>query len=185
MIPIDETERQSRTFFRQLASESDRGAALIGCSLLEDDLEQLLRSAMSRSADQKRVDSLFSGFAPLATFSAKISVCYALGLIDETLFHDLEIIRKIRNRFAHDPTNKEFFDAAVFQQLSTIRCTYPIGTSDYAGATLDDLKSAVLEYHPADGQEPQMIEMSSAKSKFHLSVYLLSGQIRRRHAPKA
>ncbi len=185
MYPIDEEERQTRGFFRQLASESDRGAALIGSSLLEDDLEQLLRSAMSPVADPKRVDSLFSGFAPLATFSAKISICYALGLIDENLFHDLEIIRKIRNRFAHDPTNKEFFDTSVFQQLSTIRCTYPIGTSDYAGATVDDLKQAILEYHPNDGQKPEMIEMSSAKSKFHLSVYLLSGQIRRRPATKA
>jgi DNA-binding MltR family transcriptional regulator len=139
---------------------------------------------MSPTADHKRVDSLFAGFAPLATLSAKISICYAFGLIDENLLHDLDVIRKIRNRFAHDPTNKEFFDASVFQQLSTLRCTYPVGTSDYAGATVAELKEAVLEYHPADGQEPEMIEMSSAKSKFHLSVYLLSGQLRRRQAPK-
>src|SRR5262245_31102508 len=36
---------------------------------------------------------------------AKIALCHAFGLIDEEMFTDLEIIRKIRNRFAHEYDN--------------------------------------------------------------------------------
>jgi DNA-binding MltR family transcriptional regulator len=120
MFGVDEAEKQRRVIFRQLASESDRGAALIGCSLLEEDLDQLLRSKMSPNAEAKQIDGLFSGFGPLATFSAKIAICHAFGFIDGDLFHDLEVIRKIRNKFAHEYTTKEFFDDATFQQLCTI-----------------------------------------------------------------
>jgi len=132
---------------------------------------------MAPAASKKQIDGLFSTYAPLATFSAKISICFAFGFIDEPTFRDLEVIRKIRNRFAHDYDSREFFDAATFQQLCTIDCTYLIGTPDYAGATVDDLKQAVLEFHPADGQEPEMVAISGAKSKFLLSVYLLSGRL--------
>ena len=47
MIHVDQAEKERRSVFRQLAAESDRGAALVGCSVLEESLEQLLRSRMS------------------------------------------------------------------------------------------------------------------------------------------
>jgi DNA-binding MltR family transcriptional regulator len=151
---------------------------MVGCSLLEESLEQLLRSRMSKAADPKHVNHLFSGYAPLATFSAKSSLCYAFGFIDERTFRDLEIIRKIRNRFAHEHANKEFFDSATFNQLCAIQCTYPIGTPDYAGASVSDLKREILDFHPADDQEPASIEMSGARAKFLLSVQVLCSRIR-------
>jgi DNA-binding MltR family transcriptional regulator len=178
VTPADKLETERRSVFRQLAVESDRGAAIVGCSLLEDSLEQLLRSRMSKSADARHVDRLFSGYAPLATFSAKSALCYALGLIDESIFQDLDIMRKIRNRFAHEHSSKEFFDDETFRQLCAIQCTYPIGTPDYAGARVADLKQEVLEFHPADDQEPVSIELSGARAKFLLSVQLLFDRIR-------
>jgi hypothetical protein len=45
---------------------------------------------------------LLTGFnAPLGTFSSRIKASYALGLINEEQFRDLEYLRKIRNEFAH------------------------------------------------------------------------------------
>src|SRR5258706_4493647 len=102
----DEVQKDRRPLLRQLGIESDRGCAIVGCSLLEEDLELLLRARMSPIANAKHIDSLFHGYAPLASFAGKIALCYAFGFIDEQMFTDLEIIRKIRNRFAHQYDNQ-------------------------------------------------------------------------------
>ena len=46
------------------------------------------------------VDQLFTGMNPLSTFSARIRIAYALGLVTEDEYHDLKIIKDVRNRFA-------------------------------------------------------------------------------------
>lgn len=162
---------------RQMATESDRGCAIIGCSLLEEHLGKILRAKMARCADGKQVEALFEGYGPLSTFSAKIAVCHAFGFIDDKLRHDLDIVRRIRNKFAHEYGKREFFDNDTFQQLSGIRCSYPLGTLDMPGATLDGLKATILEFSPSDGKEPKDIEVSAAKGKFLFTVLLLSQRL--------
>jgi mannitol operon repressor len=45
---------------------------------------------------------LTKGFnAPLGTFSARIAACHAMGLISEAEFKECQILRKVRNEFAH------------------------------------------------------------------------------------
>lgn len=80
--------------------ESDRGCVLIAGSMLEAALEVALRSRIVVLAP-KVIDSIFGYEAPLGTFSAKISVAYAFGLIDSDINDDLTRIRLIRNAFAH------------------------------------------------------------------------------------
>ena len=38
----------------------------------------------------------------MGSFSNKISLSYSLGLIDKIINDDLNLVRKIRNKFAHD-----------------------------------------------------------------------------------
>jgi mannitol operon repressor len=45
---------------------------------------------------------LVEGFnAPLGTMSTRTAAAYSLGLIHEREFKELEILRRVRNRFAH------------------------------------------------------------------------------------
>jgi DNA-binding MltR family transcriptional regulator len=83
----------------ELEKESDRGVALIGAAYLDEVLEQLLRAVL---VDRKKhVDDLLGCERPLASFSARISMAYCLGLLDQDFYDDLQLIRKIRNDFAH------------------------------------------------------------------------------------
>nr|WP_249811392.1 MltR family transcriptional regulator [Bradyrhizobium sp. 197] len=51
----------------------------------------------------KHAEDLVEGFnAPLGTLSARIKGAYAVGLLSDQQFEDLERIRKIRNEFAHN-----------------------------------------------------------------------------------
>jgi DNA-binding MltR family transcriptional regulator len=84
--------------------KTDSAAVLIGAGMLEDDLGSLLRSYCLRDIGsiKKFVDPLFEVYAPFSTFSAKINVSCALGLISLQKQRTLDLIRKLRNDFAHE-----------------------------------------------------------------------------------
>lgn len=83
-----------------LNKESARWAVLISTGFMEQQLKDILQAFL---IENDGMASLFEvGNPPLGTFSARIAACYPLGLISEQEHHDLTLIRKIRNDFAHD-----------------------------------------------------------------------------------
>lgn len=56
---------------------------------------------MALLASETKEDQLFKSEKLLGTFSSKIIFCYRLGIIDSKIMHALELIRRIRNDFAH------------------------------------------------------------------------------------
>jgi len=79
--------------------ESDRGLVLINATILD---ELLVRNLQAHLVEHKDVPKLFNGIgAPLATFSARILFAFAVGLLPEDEYRELNLIRKIRNEFAH------------------------------------------------------------------------------------
>ncbi len=89
-----------REFLDASRSESDRGRALIAASLIEEMLEEIIRAFLLK---ERSVERLFTGAnPPLSTLSAKASTCRAMALISIVEFRDIEVVRKIRNAFAHN-----------------------------------------------------------------------------------
>lgn len=113
--------------------ESDRGAVLVGASLLEQVLEKLLRTLFSAIGNPAKavVDPLFSGMGPLNTFSAKITVCHLLGLLDDDQLHDLGLLRKVRNEFAHTAQEVDFSDKVISDRMRELT---------YAGFIKDSIR---------------------------------------------
>jgi DNA-binding MltR family transcriptional regulator len=72
---------------------------LLSAAWLDDALTENLRKCLVD--DSEVVDELFGVDRPLGTFSAKITMAYCLGLIDEEMRKDLDTIRGIRNDFGH------------------------------------------------------------------------------------
>jgi mannitol operon repressor len=98
-------------FLKEFQEESDRGAALVGAALLDARLERLLLAHMLPG---KAATNLIRGRnAPLGTFSARISMCYVLGLITSAEKHDLNLIREIRNEFAHREHGITFTESRI------------------------------------------------------------------------
>ncbi|MEH6773268.1 MAG: hypothetical protein V7668_05050 [Cereibacter changlensis] len=89
-----------RIFLEATNAETARGRALVTASVIEEMLESVLRSfLLEDSATKKLFDD---PNAPLSTFSAKASASRALGLITSEEFSDIDLVRKIRNAFAHN-----------------------------------------------------------------------------------
>jgi hypothetical protein len=105
-----------------LEENASRADAITSACEIEQALRGLLRTAM---IDDRKVDDLFEdSYGPLSTFSSQIKCAWAIGLIDGELRKDLDYIRLIRNRFAHENEQKLFSTSPVrdwLQQLSPVK----------------------------------------------------------------
>lgn len=72
---------------------------------------------------------LFQGMAPLSTFSAKIQIAYYLGLINKKQYHDLKIIKKVRNLFAHSINRTTFETLDIKDRCNQLK-TIPIKSGE-------------------------------------------------------
>jgi len=99
---------------------SDSEVVMMAASLIEQFMEfALLMRFRRKSVSRKLVADVFDGNGLLSTFSSRISVCAALGILDEQMHHDLRIIKSVRNAFAHSPAQLHLvdFDACLSLRL--------------------------------------------------------------------
>lgn len=100
-------------FSEGMRLESERASAIVGAAMLDACLEDLFRRKLSCFHDE-----LVKPTRPLGTFSARIRLARALEWINDDARYDLDIIRRVRNDFAHS------FDVALSfsNQATTHRC---------------------------------------------------------------
>ena len=92
--------REFKAFLTELNKETPRGAALVSATMIDDLLGRCIRAFL---VDDRDGHSLVDGFnAPLGSFSARIVAAHALGLLSDVECAECQIIRKVRNAFAHD-----------------------------------------------------------------------------------
>jgi DNA-binding MltR family transcriptional regulator len=116
--------RALREATAELEGESDRAAAIVGASVVERELTDLLLAGLLEVKEAR--DLIEVSNAPLATFHAKIRVSYVIGLISAELFGDLERVRKVRNLFAHEHQPLSFDDARVAGHVRSFDCLYAL-----------------------------------------------------------
>jgi hypothetical protein len=90
-------------FFLGLRQETDRAIAIIAFSYIEACLSDLLEFELSDNIPGG-TKSLLDPDRPLGTVSSKIKLCAGLEWISPSTASDLDLMRKIRNRFAHKHT---------------------------------------------------------------------------------
>lgn len=100
-------------FFEALAKGDDRTAALLAATQVEDAVFRLLLHKMRDDLSTDHRNRLFGDSAPLGTHGSRIRLAYALGCFGPITYNDLDIIRRIRNAFAHAPRDINFNTDAV------------------------------------------------------------------------
>jgi hypothetical protein len=119
---VAKQHKEAQAFRNALSSESDRGCALFAAAYLDSSLSDLL--FVSLVPNNKIEVDLFKGTAPLATFSSRIKMAYYLGLISQPCRRDLDIIRGIRNDFAHKLEIGSFEVQAVQDRCTALAYSY-------------------------------------------------------------
>ena len=84
------------------SNESDRGAIILAATTIEDKLEyEILERLPGLKNDEPTRKRMFEQDGQIATFSKKIEMAYALGIIDKDYRKKIDVIREIRNACAH------------------------------------------------------------------------------------
>lgn len=167
----EESRQRYKELFEEMFSESDRGCILIGASVLDETLKLYLRSRLERDEHIAKYASepLFSGMGPLSTFSSRIKLSYCLGLIEKWEFEDLERIRKIRNKAAHEYSGKSFSDNEIVQI-----------TKELQGANHAVVAAEAYRTSSKSGEAPKLKDSPTPPSRervrFHFTVVFLAGR---------
>jgi len=117
-------EKDFNQFLSEFQNESDRAAAVLAVSYLDIVLENLLRKNFVENFTG--TNELFQGMGPLNSFSSKIMVTGAFGLISKDDASDLNKIRHIRNKFAHRTHGLSFSDQSIKDRCDSFVCVKKI-----------------------------------------------------------
>lgn len=167
----EESRQRFEELFTEMFSESDRGCILIGASVLDETLGLYLRSRLERNdhVAKHAAEALFSGMGPLSSFSSRIKLAYCLGLIEKWEFEDLERIRKIRNKAAHEYSGKSFADNEIIQ------ITMHLQGADHAVSAAEFYREKVEQ-----SEMPKLKDASAPPTKerlrFQFTVVYLAGR---------
>jgi hypothetical protein len=89
------------------------GEAILASAIVEQSLEALLLSHMDVSNDV--AEKLFDG--ALRSFLAKTKLAQKLNLISRVVITDLDLVRNVRNAFAHPRGPREFTSPTIIKCL--------------------------------------------------------------------
>jgi hypothetical protein len=141
-----------RSVGKNLWRESDRSCAIILSSLIDEVIQDLIAQECNNSIPRLK-DRMFgaqSGMLP--NFAKRIFFVMALKWVTTGTFHNLNIIRKIRNEFAHNiacdifsyPKIRSFLASISPQHRDLFEASIKPALNDYlSGTTLSDI---LVEY---------------------------------------
>jgi hypothetical protein len=135
------TSKQYKSFMDETHSETNhRGAAI----LIAVNLELALDYALSGYFVPSRMSKLFGVERPLSGFWNKILVAYALNVFGDEVYHNLDLIRNIRNSFAHAHVpisfdTKEIADACAALKMPKVVPPHMVGANERDVSTLAGL----------------------------------------------
>lgn len=103
----------------ELQGQDDRVVILLSATFLDEYLKTCLEAFC---IDEPRLlEQLFAPEQPLGSLSARTNIAYALGLLDPSVYDDLNTIRSIRNICAHGLYGIGFAHPAMQQACRQLR----------------------------------------------------------------
>lgn len=102
-----------------LSASSPIVAAILGATIVEQEMEVLLRKQLKRN-DKETWERLTGEAGPLSSFWQKTELGYALKLLDDVVRDHINTIRHIRNAFAHSKKLLDFDHPLILKELRTI-----------------------------------------------------------------
>jgi hypothetical protein len=119
-----------RRILDDIRQENDRAVAIVGASLVEHFLERAIEGILSPIRSTKDRERLFSLHGVASSFEAKTLLAFGLRLVGPKTRRDLDMIRKIRNEFAHDMNPIRFDQPKVGQWIAALHARTEMGGSD-------------------------------------------------------
>lgn len=113
---VDDQKR----FREAINAKSDLVTAIVQAIEIDYILEQLIVSKLVRR-DEETIEILCKENGALSTFFSKIGVAYAFGIIDKEKMDYINVVRRIRNAFAHSRKDISFATPAIREELHSLK----------------------------------------------------------------
>ena len=145
-------------------AESDRACAVLGSALIDERLKQLFDRRLHYLNE-----ALLSHSGVLGSFSSRISIARALTWIADDVRFDLDQVRDIRNKFAHNADHQlSFADQSIADKCKTLK----------VARTLIDAHEE-LAARPPTRFSPQVVRamaavLQSPRQRFEITVEMLA-----------
>jgi hypothetical protein len=108
------------TYFKELEGESDRACALTAGAAVSDGLQDLLKRYFIKLKEPD-INHLFHDHgASLGDFASQTDISFALGLISPQERLVADVIRRIRNLYAHTLAQIDFSHELIVSELSKV-----------------------------------------------------------------
>jgi len=163
-MPLSPRPFDLNAFSGPFRAESDRACAVLGAALIDERLKQLFDRRLHYSNG-----ALLSNSGVLGSFSSRISVARALTWITDDVRFDLDQVRDIRNKFAHNADHElSFADQSIADKCRTLK----------VAQTLIDAHEA-LATRPPTRFSPQVVRamasvFQSPRQRFEITIEMLA-----------
>jgi DNA-binding MltR family transcriptional regulator len=178
---LDSLKAEVAAFRKALTEESDRGCALFATAYLDKALSDLLYVSVVYEKAKKIEKELFDFNSPLGTFSARIKMAYYMGKISKATRRDLDLLRDIRNKFAHHPNIVTFNDKAVANQCQALGFSFREKGSDSRAHFLAAVFGVLAQIHTATllaeapQEKPDDAPTEEKKAQHRAKIYTIDG----------
>ena len=139
---LDDIQR----IYAEVQLADDYAAAMISSSLMDTMLRYLIAAHLIPMGSDREEKIFGDPFGVLNSFSAKIEMSYAMGLIGPATRGALEIVRKIRNFFAHYASQVKFDSPEVLVECRKIRTPKMLRPVSHISPILTDRNPPKLNY---------------------------------------
>ncbi len=116
----DAAEAMANFLITQVMS-AEASFVLLTATSIEQVLRDLLISKMRKDLSNNIRSSLFDGYGPLGSFSARIDLAFALDIITDNERSNCRVIKDIRNDFAHSTEMKPLNDPGVLKHVRKLK----------------------------------------------------------------
>ena len=117
------TPEEYQIAWQSVRKDEPRTSVILAATLVEEMLRALLVAHMAKGVDAKDgPKDLFGPMKPLSSFSAKIRLGYAMKLYGDRTFHDLDLLREVRNVFAHGKLSIDFSTPGIKWAIDNFVC---------------------------------------------------------------
>lgn len=114
--PDWDTPEGTAAFTKSLWGENDRGAIILSASSIELTLERQIKRQMPHLNSEER-SYLFDFNGPVGTFSSKIRIANAIGIIGRQIYRKIDLVREMRNACAHSREPISFQTPAIYNAV--------------------------------------------------------------------
>lgn len=109
-LPFDEDEYRAVIF--EIVRCHDALVAIVATSYADKLLEQMYKTELPADVPGGK-KSLLGAYGPFDSFAKRLRLAYCFGWVDSSAASDIDLVREIRNRFAHDWRLKSLDDPVV------------------------------------------------------------------------